>query len=128
MTPLKVLILDAHDSCVGGITTKQDTIHLEGTLFPGTDEYYAEQPLLDFLAALEPNAYDLIIIGNNLGSGYAKAKAIPESLRSRGVITWNDEPGNRSAPYARMGYQYFVSRRNLFDWLIDNPQIYRPQA
>jgi hypothetical protein len=120
---LKVLVLDGFDP-INKHLSADTTTHVEVQLFRGTSEYTAQEPLLSFLRALQPYSYDLIIIGNNQGSGVTKAEAIPVALRPRAVVTWNDAPGGRVEAYRRLGYTHFVTRDKLLNYLDKRPQVY----
>lgn len=59
-----------------------------------------------------PEKYDVIIIGNNLGTGISKARELPPEVHNRTMIAWNEyRPGNEQ-PYAAMGFTHFGNRVN----------------
>lgn len=57
-----------------------------------------------------PELYDAIIVGNNEGTGRAKARELPDSVKDRTMIVWNRFVPGTEAPYAEMGFTHFGQR------------------
>lgn len=59
-------------------------------------------------------AADVVILGNNLGAGLAKAVHIAGDMRSRTIVVWNDPPHEAvTAPYRTLGFTRFCTRTEL---------------
>lgn len=54
----------------------------------------------------EIDGWDAIIVGNNLGSGVVKARALPESVRDRTMIVWNRYVPGDGKSYFEMGFRH----------------------
>lgn len=62
--------------------------------------------------------YDAVIIGNNMGSGLRYAREIPDSMKDRTLIVWNEYIPDEERPYAAIGFEHFESRQQETDWLL----------
>jgi hypothetical protein len=56
---------------------------------------------------------DLIIIGNNMGAGVDKARALTPEACPKTIVVWNDYLPGTELPYAELGYRYFASRADF---------------
>lgn len=56
---------------------------------------------------------DIVVVGNNLGAGVAKAKAIAEDMKEKTIVVWNSYSRGNEAHYARLGLTHFGSRTDL---------------
>lgn len=121
--PLKVLVLDYNAYILREFPQQEgDVLQEEQQLFYGLDTYEPDDKIVNFLSALQPDAYDFIVIGNNLGAGLVKAEALPVALRERTVVVWNNTPTKSNMePYAQLGYTRFTARHLLVDYLLANP-------
>lgn len=63
------------------------------------------------------NKVDIVIIGNNLGAGVAKARAVADAMRDRTVVVWNVYRKGDESTYAKLGFKRFGSRSDLPDIL-----------
>ncbi len=63
--------------------------------------------------------YDVIVIGNNLGTGHANAKLIAPELRSRTLIVWHRLPDHGVDLYVSMGYTHFSERCQMKAAVLD---------
>jgi hypothetical protein len=69
-----------------------------------------------FREAAEAGEVDVVVIGNNTGSGRRFAKVVPEALLSRSIIVFNGEPrSGDSAEYSKMGIRLFCARSDVLD-------------
>lgn len=122
---MKVLVLDSWGTGLSQVAPDDNDVHVEAEMFPFVDVYTPAAIVLEYIQTYASD-YGLIIIGNNLGAGLLKAKFVPQDMRSRCVVVWNDEPAPAtSAPYKAMGYKHFTSRQNLRVFLKEHPEIYR---
>ncbi len=64
------------------------------------------------LTAEDP-PFDLIVIGNNMGTGLGRAEAIPDVMKDKTIIVWNassDQDGRDK--YEKMGFPHFGVRND----------------
>jgi hypothetical protein len=66
--------------------------------------------------------FDIVIIGNNMYTGYQYARAIPDSMKSRTLIVWNKYTPGDERPYAELGFADFTSRQEETVWLLRQAQ------
>lgn len=129
---MRVLYLDQYPQLVKSLFGPDDEVHVEMQFF-GIDrnEVYNSKgnPLvLDYVKEWG-STYDLIVIGNNLGAGIAKAQALERSARNRVVICWHDEPSEHNiAPYRALGYRHFTTRERLVEYILEDPELYAESA
>jgi hypothetical protein len=77
-----------------------------------SDGYGVSPRSLQLVREATPERYDAVIVGNNLGTGLSKAANLPEPMRSRTMIVWNQyQPGVERA-YAEMGFTRFGQRHS----------------
>lgn len=76
--------------------------------FPG--RYKVSERSLQLAHDATLKKYDVIIIGNNLGTGVRKAEALPYEVRPRTMIVWNEYVPGDERSYAAMGFKYFGNR------------------
>lgn len=69
------------------------------------------------VSCLVTDDLDFGVIGNNLGAGLIRARRVPECLRDRFVIVWNERPGEFEEDYAALGYKHFCARSELMQKL-----------
>jgi len=58
-------------------------------------------------------AVDLVILGNNLGTGLTNAEFIADPMKEKTIVVWNYYQPGQEDPYAAMGFRHFCSRRDL---------------
>lgn len=122
---MKALVLDKYGTALLGILKPGDEMVVEADLFPNNDVYEPHQAVLDYIAK-EGAIFDLIVIGNNLGAGLSKAEQLPLDARANAIVVWNEDPmPATTAPYRRLGYIHFMSRRRLMKFLKDNSEMFR---
>src|SRR3989344_2701733 len=56
---------------------------------------------------------DIVVVGNNMGAGVPKAKAIADGMKEMTVVVWNSYYRGNEAPYAALGSNRFGSPPNL---------------
>lgn len=61
--------------------------------------------------------FDLIVIGNNMGGGLYKADLIPNDIKDKVVIVWNDDSIQNRQSYMEKGFIHFSSRSGLCDYV-----------
>lgn len=61
----------------------------------------------------EAKEVDLVILGNNVGTGLANAKFIADAMKEKTIVVWYDYSLGQEAPYADMGFKHFCSRNDL---------------
>lgn len=113
--PMRVLFLDDYAYLLDNLKRHCDLDVVQygqsakGTvIYPeATEDLQAE---ITRLTAEDP-PFDLIVIGNNLGTGLGRAKAIPDDLKGRTIVIWNANSDQRERPkYERMGITHFGVR------------------
>jgi hypothetical protein len=76
--------------------------------------YEVTQRGLDLVGAASPELYDLIIVGNNRGTGLRYVEALPDDMRRRVIVCWNSRPpADEVEEYVRLGVSTFCDRSNL---------------
>ncbi|MFA5961449.1 MAG: hypothetical protein WC848_02070 [Parcubacteria group bacterium] len=63
---------------------------------------------------LKDQDFNLVVIGNNLGAGISKAKAVPETMKNQTIIVWNHSTFDHMSIYADLGFQHFTTRTSLW--------------
>lgn len=53
---------------------------------------------------------DLVIVGNNRGTGLLYAKCVASTMQCKTVIVWNEYRTGDEQPYAALGFTHFASR------------------
>lgn len=87
-------------------------------MFDQVDTYDPDWRVLRVLAELEPDTFDVIVIGNNMGAGVVKAEVLSEACRSKVVVVWLDTPNEAATlPYRELGYTHFARRKDLEEYL-----------
>lgn len=74
---------------------------------------------------LQDQEFDLVIIGNNLSAGISKATAIPETMKNRTIIVWNDSAFDHMSAYTALGLRHFTTRTNLWTKI---QEILKPES
>jgi len=80
--------------------------------------YIVSQLGRDLAARATPDRYDLVVIGNNLGTGFEYARLIPEAMRSRTLIVWNWYKVGNEETYTSYGFEHFCSRDEQVEYLL----------
>ena len=122
MRTLKLLVLDSgplRPSDTSAIT--RQGLHLEVTTVEDREisdaHGYHFSPRAAELAA-QADQYDLIIIGNNDGSGLAYATRIHGQMRPQTLIVWNRLHPGDEAEYAAQGFEHFAARADQERWIL----------
>jgi len=80
--------------------------------------YKASQVGRDLARRATPEQYDLVVIGNNRGTGVEYARLLLHDIKSRVLVVWNDyRPGDEEI-YASLGLEHFCSRPEQADYLL----------
>lgn len=58
---------------------------------------------------------ELVILGNNLGAGLAKARAIAPRLQDKTIVLWNNNRARDEQPYAQLGFRHFGDRGDIVE-------------
>lgn len=58
-------------------------------------------------------AVDIVVIGNNMGAGVAKAKAVADDMKEMTVVVWNSYHQGVERPYASFGLKRFGARTDI---------------
>ena len=120
MKRLRVLVLDSL-VILDTVALEREGFALEVTSLEYEEIFNAHgYKVCDSGSALahEGRNFDLIVIGNNLGTGLQYARVVPVEMRRRTLIVWNEYTPGDERGYARMGYRKFASRKDQTDWLI----------
>ncbi len=56
---------------------------------------------------------DIVVVGNNMSAGVAKAKAVADDMKDMTVVVWNFFHHGVERPYAAIGLKRFGSRNDL---------------
>jgi hypothetical protein len=56
---------------------------------------------------------EIVILGNNRGAGFVKAKSIPQRLKDRTIVLWNNRRAADEQPYAQLGFKHFGNRCDI---------------
>jgi hypothetical protein len=112
---IRVLFLDADQ----GFLPSNEMLgaELEVTTF-GCENVYS-QPSANDCAKIKKitsnNEVDLVVIGNNLGSGVTRAMFVGEAVKKRTIIVWNSYSPllGMETHYENMGFTNFTSRGRL---------------
>lgn len=71
----------------------------------------------------DATSYDAVIIGNNMGTGFAYAREIPGEMKPHTMIVWNTRKPDDEAAYARFGFEHFgVRHQDEVGWLIQQAE------
>jgi hypothetical protein len=111
----------AHPKTLGWDLPSGITVNESRTLNPTLDYMSVYHPSDELLRKIQTitksGEIDLVIIGNNNGSGVDKAKQIAQALRTRTIVIANfmPDPGD----YTPHGYSRFCSRWTLQDQLLE---------
>jgi hypothetical protein len=57
-------------------------------------------------------SFECVIIGNNVGTGYDRARLLPAELLPRTMIAWDDYQPAEAAPYADLYITHFGNRQS----------------
>lgn len=77
------------------------------------DSYKVTPDVLLKIKGLSRGNVDLFVIGNNLGAGLEKAKAVSPEMRDRVVIIYNAITLEEKEAYKTLGFTRFESRGNF---------------
>lgn len=61
----------------------------------------------------EGGEVDFVVVGNNMGAGVAKARAVANGMKDKTIVVWNSYRQGDEAPYAALGLKHFGSRLDL---------------
>jgi hypothetical protein len=80
-----------------------------------------EKPKKEFLAEMERRARDsnIIVVADNLGFGFPKAKVIPLEKRENTIITWDLSSSGDEVHYRKIKFQNFCAKGDLLDKILD---------
>ena len=68
----------------------------------------------DAIGKAQKQSFDLIVVGNNMGTGLSRASAVWHEVRPKTVIVWNDPPTTiATEPYRGLGFTKFTSRPDI---------------
>ena len=83
------------------------------------DSYSADDASVKQIeAAIEQEAFDLIVIGNYQGAGLIRARGVPDSMKAKTVIVWFKIDEKERAQYAAMGFNQFTTRTKIHEFLL----------
>lgn len=115
MKTVKILFLDdapwfLPDSPHGGVELR---VVMAGQWGTG-DVYAAPASVCESIQKLtSEKAVDIVVIGNNMGAGVPKARAIADDMRDVTIVVWNQYSLGIEGPYTALGLTRFGSRTDL---------------
>lgn len=56
---------------------------------------------------------DIVVVGNNMGAGVPKARAVADDMKEMTIVVWNSYYQGVEAPYDGLGLKHFGSRSDL---------------
>lgn len=115
MRTVKVLYLDAFTEYLPDLTPYGVNLEVFEIEPVGTFDHYCASPqLCETVEKLTADKQvDIVVVGNNLGVGVTKAKAIAVNMQEMTVVVWNSYYRGQERPYADLGFRRFGSREDL---------------
>ncbi len=130
MRTIRVLVLDTPASYLDR-ASKEYGVQLQvtqiinediwsDTLNFGMGGYRASARALALAEAATADDYDYVIIGNNMGRGFAFVHHICEELKPKTLIVFNPSSSRSEIPnYERFGFYHFASRHEQGQWILE---------
>lgn len=116
---MRILFLDSFTGHLPKLESRGIKVQLTEERTWNTELYEASPATLSKIRDLTASGvYDIVILGNMLGAGVAKAKAVNPRLRSRTIVVWNEYVPGVEKPYAALGYAKFMSRIDLRKYIV----------
>ena len=114
MKIVKVLFLDDAPWFLPDLTSHG--IELEGIQegpWGTTNIYTFPTQVCKAVKKLTAGKVDIVVIGNNMGAGVAKAQAVVDKMKEMTIVVWNSYHKGDEQPYTDLGLKHFGSRKDL---------------
>lgn len=106
----KILVLDGNFYGLRSYPQDDLVVHEAWDIYPGDN---ADAEFFGLLEAIP--AYDVVIVGNNLGHGLEVVPHLPMEQRGRTLITSNYTlPPAQRAAYEHLGCSHFCTRDQIY--------------
>ncbi len=116
---LKILLLDKYADGVPDLADRGIAVQVTHERDWNKNVYEAPRNVIEKIEQLTMlSNFDLVVVGNNLGSGVLKAMAVHRRLRHRTVVVWNDDDFKGKEAYEKLGLCRFMPRQKLRDYIV----------
>ena len=115
MKIVKVLFLDDAPWFLPDLTSHGIKLEVIQEGLWGTMNVYSAPTthVCEAVKELTAGKVDVVVIGNNLGAGVAKAQAVVDKMKEMTIVVWNSYHKGDEQPYTDLGLKHFGSRNDL---------------